>query len=247
MTATTPLSSELEIQSAYQGSDMAEAYVGNRFESELNRLLHERQVAAVHEVMTSQRPESTLEIAPGPGRVTRDIRPAGQLTCLEFNEGMIEEGRSNCPDSVEWVHGNAFELPFDVTFGFVYSFRFIRHFKSEDRQRLYFEIHQVLDPGGWFVFDAVNAAQSRPLREANPEAYPVYDKLYDRTELVRELNSAGFTDIRLQTVQKFYAMQLKSQILIGPRSKWINRCVIRSLETLPRRDGLEWVVICRRA
>ena len=246
MTATTPLSSELDIQSAYQGSDMAEAYVGQRFESELNRLLHDRQVAAVHEVMTSQRPESTLEIAPGPGRVTRDIRPVGRLTCLEFNEGMIAEGRSNCPDSVEWVQGNAFELPFNVKFGFVYSFRFIRHFECEDRQRLYSQINQVLDPGGWFVFDAVNAVQSRPLREANPESYPIYDKLYERTELVGELKSAGFTDIRLQTVQKFYTMQFQSQILIGPRSKWLNRSVIRGLETLPRRDGLEWVVTCRR-
>ncbi len=244
---TASLSTEHEIQSAYHGTDLAEAYVAERFESELNRLLHESQVEAVHEVMRSHRPEATLEIAPGPGRVTRDTRPAGTLTCLEFNEGMIAEGRRNTGDSVEWVQGNAFELPFESQFGFVYSFRFIRHFKHEDRQRLYEQIRNVLQPDGWLVFDAVNVVQSKPLRDANPEAYPVYDKLYERQELIDELTAAGFTDISLKTVQRFYSWQLRSQILVGPRSKWLNRCLIRGLETLPRRDGLEWVVTCRRA
>ena len=90
---TAQLCTENEIQSAYSGERMAASYVANRFQSELNRLLHERQVAAVNRVMSEARPQHALEIAPGPGRVTRDVRPAQQLTCLEFNEGMIEEGR----------------------------------------------------------------------------------------------------------------------------------------------------------
>ena len=36
-------------------------------------------------------------------------------------------------------------------------------------------------------------------------------------------------------------------VAIYGQAGWLNRLVIRGLERLPRRDGLEWVVTCRRA
>ena len=245
---TAQLCTETEIQSAYSGERMAASYVANRFQSELNLLLHERQVAAVNRVMTDAHPAQTLEIAPGPGRVTRDVRPANQLTCLEFNEGMIEEGRYACRNGAEFVQGNAFELPFEPnTFDFAYTFRFIRHFHDDDRSRLYEQIANVMKPRGTLVFDAVNERQSKPLRDANPESYPVYDVLYREADLRRELTAAGFTDIRLESVQKRYRWQYLSETLIAPRSKAVNRVIVRGLEALPASDGLEWIVTCRRS
>ena len=84
------------------------------------------------------------------------------------------------------------------------------------------------------------------LREAHPEEYLVYDKLYCWEELRAELVKAGLPATELAPVQKFYRWQYRSEILLGPRASWINRLVIRSLEILPRTTGLEWVVICRR-
>lgn len=246
--STAQLCTEHEIQSAYSGEHTAVSYVENRFQSELNSLLHEQQVAAVNHVMSEVRPQHTLEIAPGPGRVTRDVRPAGQLTCLEFNEGMIEEGRRACHNNAEFVQGNAFELPFEPsTFDFAYTFRFIRHFHDDDRSRLYAQIASVLKPGGRLVFDAVNQLQSQPLRDANPEYYPVYDVLYREADLRSELAAACFTDVRLEVVQKRYRWQYLSETLIAPRSRALNRLIVRGLEALPASDGLEWIVTCRRA
>lgn len=246
MTVQTPaLSSEKEIQSAYSGSDVAEAYVAGRFESELHRLLHDRQVASINRVMRERRPARSLEIAPGPGRVTREVIPGGDLICLEFNEGMIEQGRRTCSRVAEWVQGNAFELSFSEPFDFVYTFRFIRHFQLEDRQRLYAQIRNVLKPGGVLVFDAVCERFSKPLREARPEEYPIYDKLFRREELIEELRTAGFQIQRLEAVQKFVSLQSQSQVYVGPRAAWLNRMIIRGLDSLPRRDGLEWIVECR--
>jgi hypothetical protein len=88
---------------------------------------------------------------------------------------------------------------------------------------------------------------SRPLREAHPEEYPVYDKLYRAEELHDELAAAGFEAVALEPVQKFLAPQSWSQWLVGPRANWLNRLLVRALERLPRRDGLEWIVTCRRA
>jgi ubiquinone/menaquinone biosynthesis C-methylase UbiE len=242
-----PLSSENEIKSAYTSPKVAEEYIAQRFINELHRLLHDRQVAAVQQVMDQMQPKRILEIAPGPGRLTRDLRPTGPLICLEYNEGMIEQGRGACGGKAAWIRGNGFSLPFAPSFDLVYSFRFIRHFHRADRDRLYAQVRRVLLPGGHFVFDAVNERVSRPLREANPSEYPIYDKLYRPENLHRELADAGLEVVTLDPVQKFLRMQSISQWLLGPRARWLNRLVIRGLERLSWRDGLEWIVTCRRA
>jgi ubiquinone/menaquinone biosynthesis C-methylase UbiE len=243
-----PLATEAEIQDSYRDPDVAKQYVERRFTSELMALLHERQVAAVHRVMSELQPRRTLEIAPGPGRVTRDVEPVGELVCLEFNEAMIAEGRPACGPHVQWIQGNAFELPFhDSEFDFAYSYRFIRHFHRDDRRRLYEGILRVLRPGGRLLFDAVNALVSAPLRAANPEAYPIYDKLYEsQDELRQELTDAGFEAEQIEPVQRWYPLQYQAQLLLGPRSRWLCRRVIRALERLRRGPALEWIVTSRK-
>ncbi|MEX1026306.1 MAG: class I SAM-dependent methyltransferase, partial [Planctomycetota bacterium] len=215
-----PLASEAEIQSAYQGRQAAGDYVQRRFTSELMLLLHDRQVAAVNRIMRKHAPGRTLEIAPGPGRVTRDVRPAGELICLEFNEGMIAEGQAACQNGAVWQQGNAFELPFANEFDLIYSYRFVRHFHREDRNRLYAGIRAALRPGGRFVMDAVNQQVSERLRQANPDNYPIYDKLYiDREELRTELAEAGFEAVQCEPVLRWYRRQYQAQVLLGPRSQ----------------------------
>jgi SAM-dependent methyltransferase len=243
-----PLGTEEEIKGYYAGRATAAGYVQHRFTSELHALLHDRQVAAVQRAFDRARPAWALEIAPGPGRLTRAVRPTGQLVCVEFNAGMVEQGRAACdPQRCRWVRGDGFRLPVGPVFDLAYSFRFIRHFRSADRARLYAEVRRVLRPGGWLVFDAVNERVSRPLREARPQEYPVYDELYRPDELRSELAAAGFTDVSLEPVQRWWGLQSRSQVLLGPRANWLNRLLIRAAERLPRREGLEWIVTCRRA
>jgi len=243
------IADESGIGASYRGEDKARTYVEQRFVSELMSLLHERQVEAINRVMREERPSRSLEVAPGPGRLTRDVAPSGKLICLEFNEGMICEGKRHCKESVQWRQGNAFELPFDEgDFDFAYSFRFIRHFHRADRQRLYSQLHRVLRPEGILVFDAVNAQVSLPLRLANPNNYPIYDKLYDsQYELKRELTDAGFEVLRIVPVQKWFHAQSKAQNLLGPRSRKLCRWAVRGLERMRRGPALEWIITCRRA
>jgi SAM-dependent methyltransferase len=161
---------------------------------------------------------------------------------------MIEQGRAACPpDHCTWVRGNGFQLPVGPHFDLAYTFRFVRHFHRADRERLYAELRRALRPGGWLVLDAVNRRISEPLRQAHPEEYPVYDQLYHPAELLEELAQAGFGEITLEPVQKRWTLQSRCQTLLGPRMGWLNRFVIRALERLPARDGLEWIVTCRRA
>lgn len=237
--------SEGEIRNAYRGRQVAKRYIEERFTSQLHGLLHDAQVAVLQAVMDGMRPTRILEIAAGPGRLTRDLRPTGPLICAEYNEGMIEEGRAACDDRVRWIRSDGFQLPVGPVFDLVYAFRFIRHFPRPDRTRLYAEVRRVLRQGAVFAMDAVNERVSRPLREKHPEQYPVYDELYTAETLRAELQHAGFEVTVLQPVQKYYRWQYRSQVWLG-RANWLNRLVIRALERLPAREGLEWVVVCRR-
>lgn len=246
MTPLAGISDEAGIKASYRGETVAGEYVELRFTSELQRLLHDRQVAAIQRTIDREKPKRILEIAPGPGRITRAIRPSGALVCLEYNEGMIGEGRAATNGKANWVRGDGFRLPFGPAFDLVYSFRFVRHFQLADRRRLYEQIRNVLNPGGCFIMDAVNEAVSRPLRLAHPGEFPIYDELYDRDRLRKELHEAGLEVEELVSVQKWYRWQFRSQVFLGPRAGWLNRLIVRGLERLPRRDGLEWIVICRR-
>ena len=241
------LASPGEIRRAYQSSETAAGYVADRFASELNRLLHDRQVATINALIEKLRPRRTLEIAAGPGRLSRDVRPHGQLVCLDYNEGMIRQGRPFCDARTRWVRADGFRLPFSTCFDLIYSFRFVRHFRHADRARVFAEIRRLLTPGGHFVMDAVNERVSGPLRREHPEQYPIFDQCYHFEEVRSELIAAGLEPVAIVPVQKFYRHQYRSQVLLGPRANWANRWVIRGLERLPSRDGLEWIVTCRRA
>ena len=142
------ISTKTEIKQFYADQATAESYAAERFTSELNRMLHKRQVVTVQGAIDRRRPARTLEIAPGPGRLTKDIWPSGLLVCLEYNEAMIAQGRSTTTCPAGWVRGDAFQLPFAPGFDLVYSFRFIRHFRRSDRERIYAEVRRVLRPGG---------------------------------------------------------------------------------------------------
>lgn len=241
------LATESELQAAYSGKDTARRYVGDRFTTELNRLVHDRHVALVNELIAKTRARRVVEIASGPGRVTGAVQLSGRVVCLEYNVDMIEEGRRTCDAKGYWVCGNAFQLPFGKCFDLAYCFRFVRHLRLKDRHRLYGEIRRILKPDGYFIMDAVNERFAGPLRQSHPEDYPIYDKLFTREELCTELIDAGFEPLALLPVQKFYRRQWLSQVLLGPRVYWLNRLLIRGLERVPRRDGMEWAVTCRRA
>ncbi len=240
---------ERDIQHYYQSDVAASEYVARRFGNALFLVLHEKQVRAVRAAIAKTRAERILEIAPGPGRITRDVVTSERIVCLEYNRSMLDVGRRACRGSISWVRGNAFALPFrEHAFDLVYSFRFVRHFTLDDRRRLYAGVRRVLSPGGVFLMDAVNGRVSRPLRDANPQEYPVYDELYESARALRdELRTEGLKVERLLHAQRRFGTQHRIQCLVGPRSERLSRMAISLLERLSRGEGLEWVVTCRRA
>src|SRR5207244_3343658 len=139
------------------------------------------------------------------------------------------------------------ELPFTTQFDMVYAFRFIRHFEGDARDRLYRQIANVLRPGGVFVFDAVNARASAPLRaHARPAEYRHYDALLNPSMLRSELTRAGFDIVSLEGVQHRYPLLYQLQVLVAPRSRPVARAAIEFVDRFTGGVPLEWIVTCRR-
>jgi SAM-dependent methyltransferase len=198
------------------------------------------------------RPRDVLEVAPGPARLTVDVgRALGRPgTAVDASAAMLAQARRRLDGSgIAWrcVNGDAFALPFGCEFDLVYSFRLVRHFQRAERVRLYREVARVLRVGGLFVFDAVNAEVSAPLRDAAVAGeYEHYDALLTPRELEAELGEAGLAVRSLEGVQRRYGALARAQVLIAPRSRPLARVAMELIDRLGGQP-LEWIVTCCRA
>ena len=241
------------LQRAYQDAGVAHAYVARRFRSPLGALLHARQARAIRRVIRRQGITRAVELAPGPARLTVDTAPIlDRVTLIDASSEMLVEARRRLDarglsGRLHYVRADAFRLPLRSTVECVYSFRLIRHFERTDRVRLYRQIGGILRPGGWLLFDAVNAETSAPLRaRAQPGEYAHFDALTSPDELRDELQEAGFHLVSLHGVQHHIGTLNACQIYVAPRSRLLARVL---MEVVDRLGGapLEWVVVCRRA
>lgn len=238
-----------EIKEAYRDAIVAREYIDTRFVEPLGALLHDRQVAVVRRTMSAERPKLTLELAPGPARLTAAVTSgtAGRLIALDASAEMLAEARRRLARvaTVSLVHGDAFQLPFARQFDLAYSFRLIRHFERAERARLYAELHRVIKPGGLLIFDAVNEVVSAPLRRARPSEYRHFDALLSEPRLREEMTQAGFAVVSMVGVQHRFKIMSRLQVLIAPRSRRLARL---AMEALDRSGGepLEWILTCQR-
>ncbi len=240
-----------EIREAYRVDEVARNYIDERFRQPLGAMLHARQVSAIRAIITDRHPDRVLEIAPGPARVTCDVDSSfdGRGVVVDASAQMLAEARRRLGASTRFrcIQGDAFTLPFVGNFDMAYSFRLIRHFEATERALLYRQISSCLKPKGVFVFDAVNADVSAPLRSTASEGdYRHYDALLRRDELVAEVERAGFELLSLEGVQHRYSLLRSLQIYVAPRSTVVARALMEAVDRFPGGAPLEWIAVCRK-
>ena len=110
---------------------------------------------------------------------------------VDSSENMIELAQTrlrNTENYNKWSFEQAdlFDYTTDQVFDLVFTFRFIRHLDDEKRVKIYSKARELLKDNGLLIFDAVNYHVSNPLRQKNPESFPVYDKLYTKSKGIME-------------------------------------------------------------
>ena len=244
-----PIRDKAELQKFYDDPEVVATYL-QRKALPLGAVLHARQVAFLNQVIARLRPARLLEVAPGPARLSAELRPVPLGVGLEFSWRMLAEARrrTRAHGVPEWrfVRGDGFALPFrTATFDFAFSVRFVRRFEPAPRQRLYAELRRVLKPGAHLVLDAQNRLVAAPHRAGHPADYPVYDELWRREELVAELEGAGFAVRHLEGIMRRFAWQRRLQRLRRFHLGGPARLLIRALEWTPDGNPSTWMVLAQ--
>ncbi len=249
---------ELSVGCIYKDEAVASTYCEERFRFSWQRLMHEIQLSSINETIFRHRPEKVLEIAPGPARLTVDVRGVKRGFLVEYSQEMLKIAKKRLQDrglTHVWtpIHGNAFQLPeikeLPERIDFVYTFRFIRHFHTEDRLRLYKAIHTKLPPGGLLMLDVVNkTVRERLDSKAAPSSkgsLPVYDVTYTIPEFREEMVNNGFRVVIMVPVIKYFALQSRLSYKLDDLAPGIVQRIVHLIEKLPSRQPLEWIALCQ--
>jgi SAM-dependent methyltransferase len=243
-----PIRHPSEIKEYYQDSEVVGDYLRKRTAQPLGSVLHRAQVGVLNREIAARRSERVLEVAPGPARLTAELNPVRLGVGAEFSPGMISVARSRLEEagSTSWtlIRADAFRLPFaDASFDLAFTLRFVRHFSSEDRSRLYAELRRVLRPGGALIVDA----QNRAVRAAgHVQRHAVYDELYTPASLRQELDASGFRLASLHGMLWHHGLQRRLNRLRAYGLAGVARSLIAALERLPSAEPSFWMVVGER-
>jgi ubiquinone/menaquinone biosynthesis C-methylase UbiE len=244
---------QVDIKTAYQDQALADEYIRARFEDPFGAEIHRQQLDRINRAIQRANPQSLLEIACGPARLTPELRHVPRSIAVEQSPAMIAgaQERLRRHGAAHWrlIKGDGFELPFrEASFDMVVTARFIRHFDPSDRQRLLAGIRRVLRPGGRLVFDVAHRSSYRWLLDKWGVAGSwVDDYWFERDELVGEMQENGFAVEALDPVHSCIRIQHYVYSYAHPRLPRLAQAVSRSITRIGSRDAYEWVAVCRRA
>ncbi len=243
-----PLDQPAELQTYYRDPTVVGSYLRRRTAQPLNGLLHRAQVRFINQVIRELHPARMLELAPGPARLTAELQFRGLGVAVDASAPMLEAARARLREhGGNWtlLQGDAFALPLaDQSVDLVLTLKLIRHFRFAERLRLYNEIRRVLKPTGALVIDAQNRAVSLAHRmQKGIGQYPIYDALYDREELIAELEAVGFSVVRLDGLLRHFTVQARINRLRRLGLTAVARGLLAIIEALPGNNPSTWMVL----
>ncbi len=160
-----------------------------------------------------------LDVACGPGgttkRLTRFYQPEN-ITAINVTEAQLAAGRERAP-GCSFVMMDATQLGFpDGYFDAVICVEAAHHFNT--RERFFREAWRVLKPGGSLVLtDVLPSAFTRPW-----SVYlqlPIANRLPDIATFGKQLDSAGFTDVRVEDATEVCLGGFRKYLARWPQSE----------------------------
>lgn len=182
--------------------------------------------------VAAREPQAVLETAAGTGIVTRamaEALPAGAaITATDLNQPMLDYAARKTPSTrVSWRQADALYLPFDDGSFDAVVCQFGAMF-FPDKPAAYREARRVLKPHGAFLFnvwgpiarnefaDVITQAVAALFPDDPPSFLPRIPYGYhDVAVIQRELESAGFSSVKIETLDVQGAAQSARHPAIG--------------------------------
>jgi ubiquinone/menaquinone biosynthesis C-methylase UbiE len=197
------------IREMYRQNEVAKGYEEARFSSFLGKLTDDMEIKAIESALEQTHPQKLLEIAVGPGRVSKSLDFFDLAVGIDTSYPMLKIARENV-ENQRWsfLNANVMNMPYyDESFDAIVTFRLLRHFTKEERTRAYREIHRVLKNDGILILDALNSntgiitkifdktyryVLQITAKLIRGKSSGIYDVLYTKEYLEKELMDFGF-------------------------------------------------------
>lgn len=197
------------IREMYRQNEVVNGYEEARFSSFLGKLTHDIEIKAIKSALEQTHPSKLLEIAVGPGRISKNLDFFDMAVGIDTSNLMLKTARENV-ENQKWSFLNAdvMNMPFcSESFDAIATFRLLRHLTKEERTRAYREIHRVLKNDGILIMDALNrdagiitkifdktyrSVLQIMAKLIKGRSNMIYDVLYTKKNLEKELMDSGF-------------------------------------------------------
>jgi SAM-dependent methyltransferase len=239
-----------EVGDYYKKESVVKEYIEKRFTDPLNILEHKKQVKLVNKIIRDTYSSTVLEFAPGPARLTAELKIEGGVS-YDLSNNMLRLARKRMRKTGrKWSfkQGNIFDLKLNGRYDLIFSIRFFLHFKKYEREKLYLQVKKFLKKDGYLVIEVMNRNTVLPLRNlVGKNKYFVYDKLYTKHEFIHEMEINGFKVLMLYPIlTSFWIQVLLSRPFIFLKMRTIATWLIFFLEKNKSKDPYEWVALCQK-
>ena len=99
------------VKNKYRRKEIVKKYNKTRFTHFQGRLNHLMEIIFINEALKKYNIEKILEIAPGTGRIAKELN-VDQYIGIDSSETMLKESKKIKKKGYKFIEGNAFNLPF---------------------------------------------------------------------------------------------------------------------------------------
>lgn len=243
-----------KIKKWYEREDIASAYLKKRFDDPLGRLRHVQQIKAINQEIAQRKPKKVLDLACGPARITADLKGDFEGLAADNSPEMLKIAKKRVSGN-KWRFRrlDAFKASsLNQKFNLITSFRFVRHFNDNERNKLYSEIRTLLSDNGVFIFDVVNRKKWNITRNlgkllGKKDSLPVYDRFYTKKEIENELKRNGLRIVGMRPLMNFFLTEHAiSNMLCKINLKAAAFSIIKLIDKIKSNNPYEWVVVCEK-
>ena len=189
------------------------------YDQYLGPLIFEPYADDLAQRLPPRHPAQVLETAAGTGIVTRALLRAlpanARIVATDLNQPMLDHAATRTASSrVSWQKADAQALPFpDSTFDAIVCQFGVMFFP--DKRKAYCEARRVLQPGGAFLLNVWDKIEDNEFADlvtgAVADMFPDDPPLFlartphghfDASAILEDLGSAGFTEVRRETLTR---------------------------------------------